>query len=142
MTATQLREFESVFMGIVGEVLAGYGYEHDRSHSRPRGVALEFTHKEHRLFAVCEGGTVILDLILQEEPDRYWRVSVNQALWFAGVDAVSKKAPLPEKLAFFASELSRCSDLLEGCIAAPDPRYCFSMSTCELEDYLAAQRGR
>lgn len=142
MIATPLKEFKRLFLDIVGAIVEGYGYAFENGYSRPRGVALEFIRDQHRLFAACEGDVVIIDLILFESPERYWRVSLNQALWFAGVRAVAKSAPIDEQLALFASEISRCyGKLLSGELSLLDSRYCFPLRDAELNDYLVDQRG-
>jgi hypothetical protein len=85
---------------------------------------------------------VVFDFIRRDDANHYWRVSLNQALWFAGIRAISRKAPLKEQLGLFASEMPRyCNALLARDSSLLDPRYCYPMSADEVEDYMAAQRG-
>ena len=136
------KEFQSLVLEILGDVLKEYGYDFKSGYSRPRGVALEFVFQGHRIFSVCEEDTVAIDLILREDSSCYWRVSLNQALWFAGVKKVSAQATIEEQLALFASEIPRfCGSILLADFAALDSRYCFPLSSSEMGDYLAFQRG-
>ena len=142
MNEVQLREFRSNFCDVLGDSLAQYGYKLNEDYSRPRGVVLEFTLENHILFAVWEGGTVILDLILYERADRYWRVSINQVLWYSGIRAVAKNASLTDQLALFANEMPKyCGDFLAGNLSLLDTRYCYQMSVQGRDQYLEIQRG-
>ncbi len=142
MTASPLKAFESLFIDVVGHVLRGYGFQFYSGYSRPRGVVLEFVHGHNLLFAAHEGNVIYMDLILFDNVNRFWRVSVNQALWFSGVREVSKNVALEDQLALFALEMPRCCGrILSGDLWSLDSRYCFQLSEVELKEYLIAQRG-
>ncbi len=142
MTVSPLKAFESLFMDVVGHVLPGYGFQFSGSYSRPRGVALEFVHGYNLLFAAYEGNVVYMDLILFEDINRFWRISVNQALWLSGVREVARKVDLEDQLALFALEMPRrCGRILSGDLSSLDSRYCFQLSEAGLKEYLVAQRG-
>lgn len=144
MMNVNLREdFEKAVCNALGDVFHDYGYEFCGGYSRAPGIALEFVHDSQRLFVVSEGNLVVLDLVLCEDPSRYWRVSVNQALWFGGVKAVAERMPLADTLALFAAAIPRCcGQLFSGDLSALDPRYCFPISASGLDAYLLSQRGR
>lgn len=143
MNSNPIARFKELFIDTCGETVSGFGFKFKEGYSRPRGIALEFIHNKRQLFAVQEEGVVIMDLILQESSEKYWRVSLNQALWFSGVKSVAEKMPPGEKLKLFTKEIKRCcGKLLNGDLSAQDERYCFPMSSNDYKMYLKFQRGK
>lgn len=142
MTTSRLSEFRGICLNIFGEILNDHGYRLRGSYTRPLGIALEFAGGGRHLFVVNEGSVLYIDLIISESANKFWRVSLNQALWFLGVRSVSSPATIEEKLTLFASEIVRsCRGLLSGDLSLLDSRYCFSLSEVELSDYFMFQRG-
>jgi hypothetical protein len=126
----------------LGSFLADYGYEYDSTHHRPRGVAVEFRRGQHRLFAVCEGDVLYLDLILQIAEHEYVRASLNQAMWFNNVRSLVEARSCVNQLEVFIRDASGpCGPLLTGLVAQLDDRYCFRMSASDCEKYLESQTG-
>lgn len=123
--------------------LLEFGYAYSETYVRPRGVAIEFIHGMKRCFISCEGETVFMDVILPCPGGDFCRVSVNQALWFGGVKAISHSASIGEQLSLLATELKRhCRVILSGDLSTCDPRFCFMMSEKECADYIAYQTGK
>ena len=136
-------EFEQLSIGILGKLLDNYGYEYQQAYYRPVGTAVEFAKGEHRLFVVCEGNVVNIDLILHIEGKDFYRVDLNQALWFNGIRSITKTSSVSEQLSLFASELEGCCrELLTGSPPELDRRYSYPMSHSSHEQYLMFQRGK
>lgn len=138
-----MKTFDQLCVRVLGTVLGEFGYAYRDTHVRPRGVAVEFAKGDHRLFAVCEGDVVYLDLILRSERKPIYRVSLNQWLWHRGVRSVAERRPCSEQLGFLSEHLRlygesvlKCDDL------AIDSRYCFPMSGSEYRDYILFQTGK
>jgi hypothetical protein len=140
MNTEGLREFEQAFLETLGDLLHSHGFVYLGYHIRPRGISLEFERLDDRIFASLEGGTTAIDLILFEEAERYWRVAINQAIWFAGVRAVASQGSLKATLELFREQLPKCcAGILAGNLKLLDERFCFKLTSRELASYLQSQ---
>jgi hypothetical protein len=125
------------------DILLEFGYVYQKSFLHSRGVFLEYKCDLKRCFVFCEGKTVYVDVIVPFSDNVFYRVSINQALWFNGVKTVSLTVPVKGQLRLLASELKRCCmEILRGDLSCPDHRYCFKMSQAECNDYFAALTGQ
>lgn len=128
-----------------GESLSKYGYWYEGTYIRPRGTAIEFAAKDRNLFVACEGraedGALHVDLIVFEQGEAKWRISLNQALWYAGVRSIIKFKSCADQLDVVTSNIDIYEDyLVSGNPIRMDERYCFPMS--DIEGYFKSQRGK
>ena len=143
MTASRSDLFTLQCRHSIDDILMEFGYMYQETHTRSRGIALEFRNDSKRCFVVCEGKTVYMDVILPCSGNEFCRVSINQALWFNGVKSISQSASVAGQLTVLASELKQCCGaILTGDLLCLDSRYCFKMSLKECDEYIAAQTGQ
>jgi hypothetical protein len=120
------------------------GFVYVATHYRPRGIAVEFAKDEDCLFAVCEGNVLYVDLILHRTDGQYFRVSLNQALWFSNVRSLLGLKSCDTQMCVFVREAAAaecCRQLLSDENPQMDDRYCFPMTASSRRQYLLAQRG-
>jgi hypothetical protein len=121
--------------------LAQYGFIYAGSHFRAPGVAVEYTKGASYLFAACEGDVLSVDLILQRADAEYYRVSLNQALWFNNIRTLVKKKTCTAQLEVFLREAADCCEqLLIEEHPLMDDRYCYPLPNGP-QSYLKSQRG-
>ena len=122
--------------------LAGYGFTYAFTHSRPRGVVVEFRNAEHRLFAAADGDVLYVDLIIEVPSKEYVRVSLNQCMWYKNVRSLVGSGSCMEQMDVFVQNVGKlCAQLLLCKSIDFDERYCYRMSEKELEKYVAFQTG-
>lgn len=97
--------------------------------ARPRGVIARFTRDHDALLISWEEGELCCDAVLYLRPSRWMRISINQFLWYRGVDIIRKARGMEEKLG--ALQLCLADGVLDECaglILEPDWRCCFMMN--------------
>ncbi len=128
----------------LGPFLIQYGFSYAATHYRPRGISVEFARGKSCLFAVCEGDVLYVDLILHVTDEQYFRVSLNQVLWFNNVRSLLGMKSCDLQLCEFvrtATTEECCQKLLGDDRPRMDERYCFPMTGSSRREYLMAQRG-
>ncbi len=138
-------QFMNACLACLAKPLSDLGYTYAGVHTRPRGIAVEFKTDSDLLFVVLEEDTMLIfDLILQAESKEYWRVDLNQALWFNGSKfLVDRALSIEEKLCNFSNEIpTKLTRISTNRESAKDARYWFPVSASGLETYLKSQRGR
>lgn len=99
--------FPDVCRTIFEPFLVQFGYSYKATHHRPRGVAVEFKKDENCLFAACEGDVLYVDLILHLEDEEYFRVSLNQAIWFNNVRSLLNAKSCKSRCLIYAHDRSQ-----------------------------------
>lgn len=142
MTGPALQQFDLHCRTTLHSFLRTFGYTWIASHCRPLGISVEFSMPNNLFFAVCEGNVACFDLVVCDVETLHWRISLNQALWYRGVRAVSERRSCSGFIELFVREAAtHCEDLLRGNVFELDRRYAFPMSETELRLYLKSQRG-
>jgi proteasome lid subunit RPN8/RPN11 len=133
-------EFEECCIEFLSTILAQFNYSHANTYVRAKGIAVEFINGENSFFAVNEEDALYFDLIAKID-SVFYRISLNQALWFQGIHSLPKCSNWKEQLQIFKTELkTRCSNILKGNASAVDERYCFAISNEDKINYIETQK--
>jgi len=144
MTRDDVFSFSDLCRKTLEPLLSQYGFSYVATYCRPRGMAVELAKNSHCLFAVCEGNVLFVDLILHRMDDQYFRVSLNQALWFNNVRTLLGLNSCHGQLGVFVREAATaacCIQFLSDDGSKIDDRYCFPMTASSRRQYLSLQRG-
>jgi len=137
-----LELFEERCHEVLGELFREHGFEPVGAYSRLRGYAVEFARDADRIFVDKEGGVVSFDLILAARPDRFYRIDLNQLLWFNGTRSLAKCDDWDEGLRLFETGFTPIASVtLSFDSEKMDSRFCFPMSREQLDNYIRIQRG-
>ena len=138
-----VQEFQEACRERLGPMLEAHRFELVGGYSRPPGLSIEYARDEDRLIAACEGGVIHLEMLLSRDEDLFYRVDLNQMLWFKGVRKLARsKAGWREKLEIFVAELETHEpEAFSPDLETMDSRYCFPMTRELADDYLSYHRA-
>jgi len=124
----------------LGNLIAADGFELIATHCRPVGIAAEFARQSRLLFAVCEGGVLYVDLLV-ERGESWMRVSLDQAIWISGVRSIVDAGDCAAQLNLFIALYEHWKNWVASETPELDSRFCFLLSPNDHDRYLRFQRG-
>ncbi len=137
MPSELTQDFETSCRGQLGGIFGAYGFAFEGAYVQPRCVVAAFARRDDRCLVIDEGGAIICDLIRRVTPGPYYRISINELLWFHGVRSLPRCRGREDQLAVLAAQLpAHAGSVFSRQAPALDSRYCFPMSEEQCREYL------